>query len=227
MRKVLWLTAAFGLSLAVSSCQVVQVAALGYGGYKAYGTYVKVKEVKTIQDSTLAAKPVFLGYQSAMVEARMMPREEGKAKQVAVAFKDSLGYALEQNAALLGNNPVKVCTTGSCQGKTLVIRFEEEGYNANLAEKITLGSELKGKVLFVDLEKGDVLAEAPLRVAQNYADLIQQFNLYVGMAVVKSESEKIRANDPEHLEERTKELSKKQGAINPIKPGYQDLLEGT
>ena len=108
MKKVLWVTAA--LAFTASSCQVVYVAGLGYGGYKAYETYVKVKEVKTVQDSTLAAKPVFLGYQSAMLEAKLMPREEAKAKELAAAFKDNLGYVLEQNAALLGSNPIKVCT---------------------------------------------------------------------------------------------------------------------
>ncbi len=211
------------LSLSLASCQIVSMVT---GVYSAATTYKTVKETKRLTNAMKNAKPVFIGYDSIVVEANLMPRESGKAEEIARAFKDNLGYLVEQNAHI-GSSKIKVCKSSQCQGKVLIVRFNEEGYNKDLLEKITLGAKLKGTVTFIDKRQGKVLEEVPQVASENYADILKQLHAVIGSSVIKSELEKTPKKDQDKYRARLNELNEAYGKIQPIKPEYADLFEAS
>jgi len=218
MRKatvfVLGLTASsVFLTGCLGAVQAVQMASMGFMSARAgYQGYNAVKMAKAIKNS----EPIFENYDAVKVEVLLNPREED-AQKPAQAFRDNVKWMIEKDFEVIGVKKREVCEE-NCPENTLVVQFKEEGYGENLAQKLLAGEKLRGKLYYIDMKSGTVIKEEPLEVASDYASLIKEINLSVGMKILK-EIEK------EGDEEKLKSAVDRFNKFNPVKEEYRELFK--
>ncbi|RME64183.1 MAG: hypothetical protein D6778_08410 [Nitrospirae bacterium] len=174
--------------------------------------YYGMKMAKAMKN----AEPIFQNYDSLRVEVLLNPRE-GDAKTLTDAFKDNLQWLIPKDVQVAGLE-LEVCgSVTSCKGRTIVVQFKEEGYGTGIIKSFLIGEKLKGKLYFIDAQTSTIIAEKPLEVASNYADLIREIHIYVGTAALKTlEMQK----DAEKVRKAVDEFNK----IDPIKDEYKELF---
>lgn len=207
MKHVTFKLSAFALAAtALSGCAAIDTAQNAYSAVKTgYTAQAAYNDAKGIRD----AQPLFSGFDSVTVYSQLAPRDEELAARIPEAFNDSLVYQLQQLAAAAGAR-LDVCPQDQpCTGRVLTVQFREEAYNASWAQKITMGSQLKGKLTFVEASTGRVVSEKAIEGAATYAEVLGliRTNLMTSMA---------KSYDVQVSEAMTK--------VPAIKPGYEKIL---
>lgn len=208
--------------LMFSSCtsavdSVVTAYNLATTGYHAYYTHKLWESLKT-------AEPIFAGYDCVKVQALVLPAEGEDIQKVRDAFVDNFKYIVRKDLEAARLDNIKVCTDEGCEcsGKTLIVRFREKGYKDDILHKITVGSKLRGELLYIDGETGKVIRKDNLELAKNYEQLLWEIHLSVGSKAVKT-FETLHPNAGKELEQVVADFNK----INPVKPEYKELFEKT
>jgi len=221
MKKQLLLPVLLAAGLTVSSCtSAVDTAIQAYNiattGYHAYYTHKLWESLKT-------AEPIFAGYDCVKVQALVLPAKAEDIQKVRDAFVDNFKYIVKKDLEIARLDNVKVCTDSdcNCNGKTLIIQFEEKGYKDDILHKITVGSKLRGELLYIDGETGKVIRKDNLELAKNYKQLLWEIHLSVGSKAIKT-FETLHPNAGKELEQVVADFNK----FNPIKPEYEKLFEG-
>ena len=130
------------------------------------------------------AQPHFAGYNSVFVVADIAPRDNSAA--VTQAWIGNMAD-YTQSVARAMRAPLQVCTVATqCSGKTLIVQFREEAYDANFVEKYTIGSKIKGKVVYLDKSDGRILGESRSELAESYADLAKPVSASILTSMYKS-----------------------------------------
>ncbi len=223
MKKTnLFLPALLILGLTTFSCtsaveQAVQAYHLASAGYHAYYTHKLWESLKT-------AEPIFAGYDCVKVQALVLPAETEEIQKVRNAFVDNFKYIVRKDLEAARLNNIKVCTDEGCEcsGKTLIVQFKEKGYKGDILHRITVGSKLRGELLYIDGETGKVIRKDNLELAKNYKQLLWEIHLSVGSKAVKT-FEVLHPNAGKELQQVVADFNK----IDPIKPEYKKLFEKT
>ena len=114
-----------------------------------------------------------------------------------------------------------VCTKDSeCRGKTIVVRFIEEGYKNNIANRLFVGGKLRGRIQYIDKETGKVLHEDEIELAKNYETLFKQ-------ALTAIELKLLKELEVEGKGDELQEAVNKVNNIDPIKPEYKEIFKKT
>ena len=162
---------------AVDTAQNVYSAART--GYTAKAAANDVKDIK-------AAEPAFAGYSSVLIYAQVSPRHEQNSSLVMDAFAQSMAYQVQMFAGAMGASLMVCRDPLQCLGRTVSIQFSEESYGANWAEKLTMGSQLKGKLTYVDNATGRVIAEKRIEGVDTYADALGLIRGSFAMSMLRS-----------------------------------------
>lgn len=201
------ITAAAVMSL--SGCAAIDTAQNVYTAARTgYTAKSAIADVKDIRD----AQPVFAGYSAVAVSADLQPREKQYAASVPSAFSESIAYQVQQLASAAGARLYVCASLQACGGRVLSIQFREEGFNAGWAEKLTMGSKLKGKLLFVDGGTGQVVGEKRVEGVDTYAELLGLIRGSLIGGMVKS-----------YPQTSVEALNQTQA----VKPGYEQILSGS
>lgn len=190
---------------AVDTAQNVYTAAKT--GYTAKAAYNDVKDIKT-------AEPAFSGYSSVLVYSELVPRDQEKATAMKSAFSESMVYQVQQLGSAVGAQLVVCQAASACGGRVLSVQFREEAYNANLGERLLMGSQLKGKLVYVDNASGRVIAEKRIEGVDTYADVLGLIRGSMMMSMLRSYN---GAGATEETMNRVK----------AVKPGYEKLLSAS
>jgi len=204
-------------SVFLSGCLgVVQTAQIAGGAFLSaragYQGYSAVKMAKAMKKS----QPLFENYDAVKVEVLLNPRE-GDQKRLAEAFKDNVKWMIEKDFEVIGVPGKAVCEE-SCPEKTIVVQFRETGYGESTAQKVLAGEKLRGKLYYIDMNSATVIKEEPLEVASNYADLIKEINLSVGIKLLKGIE---KEGDAKKLKEAVDRFNR----FNPVKEEYRELFK--
>jgi hypothetical protein len=196
--------------LALNGCAEVSHARNAYSAvhaaYSAKSAYANVKDLRD-------AQPVFAGYDSAVAYAEIAPRDKDHADEIKAAFADNIRYLVEQHAKAVGANLVVCQAVESCSGHIIGVQFREDDYNGSFAEKITMGDKLKGRLAFVDVASGRIVAEKRIEGVDSYAAVLGLVRGSIMGAMIKSFPSS--STDSAAL-----------NGIKPIKPGYEQVLAG-
>lgn len=188
----------------LSGCAAIDTAQNVYSAARTgYTMKSAVADVKDIRD----AEPVFAGFTAVVVIADLQPRDKQQAASIPGAFADSMAYQVQQMASAAGARLYVCASMQSCGGRVLTVQFREEGYGASWAEKVTMGSKLKGKLLFVD--GGQVLSEKRVEGVATYGELLGLIRGSLLGGMVKS----YPSADPNALSQ-----------VPAVRPGYERLL---
>lgn len=100
----------------------------------------------------------------------------------------------------------------------LVIQFREDAYDPNIVEKITLGSQLRGRLAFVDRATGQILAEQRVEGVKHYDELLGLIRGHLAAALLKSFPPPAQ---------RSEAVTQALNGLPAIKPGTQDILRSS
>lgn len=193
----------------LSGCAAIDTAQNVYTAAKTgYTVKSAVADVKDIRD----AQPVFSGMTSVAVSADLYPRNQARDATTRSAFIDSMSYQVEQLASAAGARLYSCPSLQTCGGRVLSIQFREEGYAANWAEKATMGSQLKGKLLFVDGGTGQVIGEKRVEGVNTYSEVL---GLIRG-SLLGSMAKSFPTASIDALNQ-----------VRAVRPGYESLLSGS
>lgn len=208
---MLRLTVIAAAAVYLSGCAAAQYAQMAYGDVRAgYGAAAAYHSVKDIRD----AQPIFAGYGSVVAYAQLTPHDAQLADAIKSAFADSLRYQVDSYAKSLPVPVASCAAISQCPGKVLSIQFTEDAYGANLAEKIAVGDKLKGRLSFVDLASGQIVAEKRIEGVSTYSDVLGIARGTILFSLLKSYPQAKADID-------------KLNAIPAVKPGYEKLLSTT
>lgn len=205
----------FGAALAgCSGMSAVGTIADTYNGVKGaatgYHSMSMVKDLKT-------AQPVFKGYNSVLVLAEVAPRE--KVENLPSAFADNIGYNVQGLARII-RVPVQVCAQlQQCAGRPVVVQFREDAYDRNFVQKITMGSKVRGKLLFSDAASGKIITESRIEAVDNYYALAEIISGSLYASMVKSY--------PPTTSAEGDRIQKEVEAFQKVKPMYKGMFEKT
>ena len=201
------LTSCVGTIQAVQTgIQAYQTASAGVQGFYGY---------KMLQ-SLRHAKPIFKDYDSIKVEALVFPR-----KNIAgfpEIFRDNLQYDIEKAIEITKTNKVVCNIEGECKGKTIVVRFVEEGYKDDLAHRLFTGGKLRGVVQYIDKDTNKILHEDRIELARNYRELFNQSLLGIELKLLKE-------LEVEGKGDELQEAVNRMNSLDPIKPEYKQIFE--
>lgn len=187
---------------------IYETVSVGYNSFYAY------KMLQSLRN----AKPIFKDYQSIKVEALVFPRKN--MKNFPKIFQENLAYNIEQALKISELNKTVCLMDDKCIGKTIIVRFIEEGYKDDIAHRLFLGGKLKGSVQYIDKESRKILHEDKIELAKNYEEL---FRLSITGIEVKLLKELEVNGEGDKLQKAVNELNK----INPIKPEYKEYFENS
>ncbi len=194
----------------LSGCAAIDTAQNVYSaaktGYTAKAAYSDVKDIKD-------AQPAFAGYSAVVVYADLVPHDKDKAAAVSAAFTDSLAYQVQQFGTAVGAQLAVCRDAASCSGKSVAVQFREEAYNANLAEKLTMGSQLKGKLTYVDSATGRVISEKRIEGVNTYTDVLGLIRGSISVSMMRSYSTAVSEDA--------------MNRVPAVKPGSEKLLSGS
>lgn len=195
-------------TITLSGCAAVDTAQRAYSavqaGYGAKSAYSSVKDIRN-------AQPVFVGYSAVVAYAELSPDDQKARDQIRGAFADNIRYLVSEYGRVFGQ-PVAVCLNPQqCGGRILGVQFSEDAYDANLAEKITMGDRLKGRISYIDVASGRIVAESRVEGVSSYADVLGVLRGSLFASMSKSYPDARPA--PEAIE-----------AIPSVKPGYEKLF---
>jgi hypothetical protein len=206
--------AALFLALLLTGCASMDAAqnamSLYTGARNVTTGYHAFSSVKDLADS----KPNFAGYSSVLVLADIQP--SGDAADPPMVFASNLAV-YTQSVARVVRAPLQVCQTmAQCSGRVLVLNFKEDAYDRNLVQRVTVGNNLRGRLLFTDSATGQILDEKRLELAENYAGLAEATTAFIGYSMLKSYP---TSTDAE-LERVQKEYEK----VPPVAPQFERVL---
>jgi len=206
VKGVIGLPAAIGVLLA--GCAQLDMAQNAYGAVRAgYGAKSAYESVKSVKD----AEPVFSGYNAVVAFAELQGREGPQPEATQTAFAENLRYLVSEHSRIF-SAPLQACVSvQSCGGRVLAVQFREDAYNGNFAERISMGNRLKGRLVFVDLATGKIVAEKRVEGVDSYAAALGVVRGAIAGAMFKSYPQ----------------LQPKQDALDAIpavKPGYEKLF---
>lgn len=219
--KIIWITnmlflsiISFGLAGCVDTARSVHSAANLVGSGKALTQlYYTSNSIKDLRD----VDPFFSDYDYMYVESLIVPRDKNQGQEIVDAFSDNLFYLVEEINTTTGVN-LASCPDSSCGTRGITIQFKEKGYGENLAQRLFMGSNLRGTLYFIDQQNGTVLKEERLEGAKSYENLVDMIYGSLSSKMLKSLEDKISI---EELMERNEKVSK----IERIKPEHKKLLK--
>lgn len=215
--KRLLLIAFVGVFL-VSGCAVYQLASTGAQVYNNSRALSTGYHANNMAKSMRNAEPIFKDYSAITVETLISPRDGDKGDQLVAAFKDNVGYLVDQD--LKEVTPDKtVCGAALCQGKVMLVQFKESGYDANAFQKMTMGDKLRGDLLFIDKESGAVVRKEDIEAMSNYGQVLRMVHSSVVSKLLKGRAFK----DQKEAEAVVNRVN----TIDPIKPEYKDLFKAS
>lgn len=190
----------------LAGCAAIDTAQNVYSAAKTgYTIKSAAADVKDIRE----AEPVFAGYSSVLVYSQVNPRDKDVVAAVPGAFNDSLAYLVQQLSVAAGGR-LNVCSNvQACTGRVISVQFHEEAYNSGWAEKLTMGSQLKGKLSYVDNATGRVVAEKRIEGVKSYAEILG----LIRASLVMSMSRSYGSVSPEAF-----------NSVPAVKPGYERVL---
>lgn len=202
------------LALSASGCASMDAAQNVYSLYTGARNvttgYHAFSSVKDLKDS----KPNFAGYTSILVLADISPRESNA--NLPTIFASNLAV-YTQSVARAVRAPLQVCQSmNQCSGRVLVLNFREDAYDRNLVQRVTVGDNLRGKLLFTDSASGQILDEKRIELSEDYAKLAEATTAFVGYSMLKSYPTSTEAE----LERVQAEFEK----IPPVAPQYERVL---
>lgn len=148
-----------GLLLLTSGCAVVSSARNAAAVYEGWRSFEMVKEFRD-------ASPVFHGVAAVKVDSRIVPRDEA-AEGVVSAFDENFHFLTDEALAATGID-VPVCVD-DCPPDTLLIQFDETGFDGSVVERVTMGKRMRGDIFFIAGETGEVLDRVDLKSTEDYA----------------------------------------------------------
>lgn len=198
---------------ALAGCSAVNTASSVYSNVKAgmgaKSAYTTVKDMKD-------AQPVFVGYTAVVATAEVAPRKE--IAGFPEAFADNMRYLVTESARAV-SAPIQACVSvQACGGRVLAIQFTEDGFNRNLVERVTMGDRLRGKLVYMDLAGGRVIAEKRIEGVEDYTAMMGLIRGSLAAAMLKS-----FPPTPDSGKTAADSLNR----IASIKPGYEKLFKSS
>ena len=100
-----------------------------------------------------------------------------------------------------------------------MLQFKEESYEANLLDKFTLGSSLKGTLYYIDAATNTVIHPDKYDLAKSYKDMLTAFHISISRKFLDH-----RQATGDYHEGDVNEINANMKGFDPIKPEYKDLL---
>ena len=208
------------LAFVLAGCSAVQAlntAVNTYHGVQGANTvYHAGNEIKSMKDDG----SLFTKYETISVTVEIAPRDKEHAKEITDAFRDNMVYIIQKDMETVHMKPLAVCTDAPCTGKTILLQFKEEAYDANLLDKYTLGSSLKGTLYYIDTETNTIVHQDKSEVSKSYSDMLTKFHVSTTRKFLA-----YRQAAGDLTEQEIKAMNEAMKGFDPIKPEYKDLLK--
>jgi len=217
LRKVKILTFLGVVSVSLTSCLgTIQAVQTGIEAFQTGSAGVQGFYGYKMLQSLRNAQPIFKDYDSIKVEALVFPRKN--VEGFPEIFRDNLQYDIGKVVEIAKLNKVVCNAENECKGKTIIVRFVEEGYENNIANRLFTGGKLRGVVQYIDKDTNKVLHEDRVELTRNYEELFRQSLIGIEMKLLKELE----------VEGKGKELQEavnKVNSLDPIKPEYKEIFK--
>jgi len=203
--------------LLMTGCQAVGHLRNAGAVYKGWRSYGAVKELT-------GASAVMHGVEAVRIETEIAPRDESRADEVSRAFAENAVFLVEEALGATGID-VPLCFD-DCPEMTLLIQFQETGFDRSFAERVTLGSQLRGDIYFVDAGRNEVLDTVDLHSTHDYVGVAGSLQDAIVMQALVSRRQQLqqRVQRGEITNEKAGRIMESHiNAANAIQPVRSDL----
>lgn len=206
-------------AFAISGCSAVRMADKGLdvfsnvsAAYKSYYAFKMVGDLSSLE-------PIYSGADVALVTLNLAPANEQKAPEIRRAANAAVASYLA-DAFAAANMDVAVCTQPSAcpPGRRVALVFTEEGYNDDIANKLIMGGDLRGQLMYIDGSSSAVLYETRVESSDDYLALVSYINRISGGMIMRS------AQAQGAAEEELQALGEQLNDTDAVAEPYQDVL---